>query len=157
MNLLKATLMTLIAAALAVAPAIRAQNALEYGSLTNPPVAATGISKSISRRAEQLSTKTADATKDTSKGVATQAKNVQAKSQPVSKPTPPAVFILSNGDRLESSRYVLTADSLLVQQGQTQRTIPLSAVNVDATITANRERGINLTIPKNTSEITLSF
>jgi hypothetical protein len=51
----------------------------------------------------------------------------------------------------------LTADSLRVQQGETQRTIPQSAVNMDATIAANRERGINLKFPKSTGEITLSF
>jgi hypothetical protein len=154
---MKAIVITAITAALAVAPAIRAQNAVEYGSLANPSVAASGISKSVSRRAEQLSTKIAAGTKDTSKGVATQEKNVQAKSESASKPTPPAVFILSNGDRIESSRYLLTANSLRVQQGEAQRTIPLRAVNMDATIAANRERGINLKFPKNTGEITLSF
>lgn len=77
---MKANIITLIAATLAVAPAIRAQNVLEYGSLTKPSVAATGISKSISQRAEQLSTETSAVTKDTSKGVATQETNVQARA-----------------------------------------------------------------------------
>lgn len=51
----------------------------------------------------------------------------------------------------------MTANSLRVQQGQTERTIPLSEVNMNATIAGNRERGINLMFPKNTGEITLSF
>jgi hypothetical protein len=68
-----------------------------------------------------------------------------------------AVFILSNGDRLESLRYFLTVNSLSVQQGQTERTIPLSAVNVDATIAANRERGIDLNIPRDRTQISLGF
>jgi hypothetical protein len=33
----------------------------------------------------------------------------------------------------------------------------LSAVNVNATIAANRERGIDLKIPKSKAEITLGF
>lgn len=154
---MKAIVITLIAATLAVTPAIRAQNVIEYGSLTKPSVATAGISKSISQRAEQLATKTTEVTTDSNRVPASQVTNAQGKSQPVSSPTPPAVFILSNGDRLESSRYLLTADSLRVQQGQTQRTIPLREVNVNATVAANRERGINLTIPKNRAEITLGF
>ena len=38
-----------------------------------------------------------------------------------------------------------------------QRTIPLSAVNLSETVAANRERGIDLKIPKNKAEITLGF
>jgi hypothetical protein len=150
-------LAAVVVATFAVAPAVRAQSLGEYGSLTKPSVASTGISKSISLRVEKLSTKTAGATNDAIKGVDLQEKTAQARSQPVAKPTPPAVFILSNGDRLESSRYLLTVDLLLVQQGQTERTIPLSAIDVDATIAASRKRGINLTVPKSRSEMTLSF
>jgi hypothetical protein len=38
-----------------------------------------------------------------------------------------------------------------------QRTIPLTAINLDATTAANRGRGIDLKFPKNKSEIMLSF
>lgn len=38
-----------------------------------------------------------------------------------------------------------------------QRTIPLTAINLDATAAANRERGIDLKFPTNKSEIMLSF
>ena len=81
-----------------------------------------------------------------------QDKDAPSNTAPVS-----AVFILSNGDRLESLRYFLTVNSLSVQQGQTERTIPLSAVNVDATIAANRERGIDLNIPRDRTQISLGF
>jgi hypothetical protein len=81
-----------------------------------------------------------------------QDKGVQDNTAPVS-----AVFILSNGDRLESLRYFLTVNSLSVQQGQTERTIPLSALNVDATIAANRARGIDLNIPRDRTQISLGF
>ena len=63
------------------------------------------------------------------------------------KPAPPAVFILSSGERLESSHYLVSSESVQVEQGDTQRTIPISALNVDATVAANRARGIDLKIP----------
>jgi len=72
------------------------------------------------------------------------------------KPTPPAVFILSSGERLESSHYLLSSDSVQVEQGETQRTIPISTLNVDATVAANRARGINLKIPSK-GQIMLGF
>jgi hypothetical protein len=81
-----------------------------------------------------------------------QEKDAQDNTAPVS-----AVFILSNGDRLESLRYFLTVNSLSVQQGRMERTIPLSAVNVDATIAANRARGIDLNIPRDRTQISLGF
>ena len=81
-----------------------------------------------------------------------------AQNQPViAGPTPPAVFILFNGERLETNHYLLNNNSLRVQQGGTQRTIPLSTINMDATVAANHERGIDLRVPKNKSEIMLSF
>jgi hypothetical protein len=72
------------------------------------------------------------------------------------KPSQPAVFILSSGERLESSHYLVSSDSVQVEQGDTQRTIPLSALNVDATIAANRARGIDLKIPAR-GQIMLGF
>jgi hypothetical protein len=71
-------------------------------------------------------------------------------------PPPPAVFILSSGERLESSHYLVSSNSVQVQQGDTQRTIPISALNVDATVAANRARGIDLRIPSK-GQIMLGF
>lgn len=71
-------------------------------------------------------------------------------------PTPPAVFILSSGERLESTHYLVSSDSVQVEVGDKQRTIPLSALNVDATVTANRARGIDLKIPTK-GQIMLGF
>ena len=81
-----------------------------------------------------------------------QERDAQSNMAPVS-----AIFILSNGDRLESLRYFLTVNSLSIQQGQQERTFPLSALNVDATIAANRERGIDLNIPRDRTQISLGF
>jgi len=69
----------------------------------------------------------------------------------------PALFVLSNGERLESRHYVLTADSLRIQVGRQQRTVPVSALDVDATIAANQQRGIELTIPQDRNSLFLGF
>ena len=74
-----------------------------------------------------------------------------------SKPTPPALFILSDGKQLESSHYVLTAQNLEIQDGPKPQTIPLSAVNREATTAANQKRGLNLKFPNSTSQMTISF
>jgi len=69
----------------------------------------------------------------------------------------PTVFILANGERLETRRYVLTASNLSVSIDRQPRTIPLDMLDINATITANHERGIDLQIPADRNEISLSF
>lgn len=73
------------------------------------------------------------------------------------KATPPAVFILTNGQRLEAKRYLLTQDTLQIQHGRDQQTISLDEVNLQATIAANRERGLDLQIPENKNQLMLGF
>ncbi|MGE5054660.1 MAG: hypothetical protein ACM3WP_10890 [Acidobacteriota bacterium] len=73
------------------------------------------------------------------------------------KPLPATVFFLTNGERLETQRYLLTANSVSLTLGRNQRTIPLQMLDLDATIAANRERGIDLRIPNDRSEISLRF
>jgi len=80
-----------------------------------------------------------------------------AASQKKGKTTMPAVFVLINGERVETRRFVLTVSSLSVNIDRCERLIPLEAVDVGATTTANRERGINLRIPADRNEILLSF
>ena len=48
-------------------------------------------------------------------------------------------------------------DSLRVEQDGNQRTIPMSDVNVDVTVAANHQRGVNLKIPTSKSQMMLSF
>ena len=69
----------------------------------------------------------------------------------------PTIFILANGERLETRRYVLTASHLSVNIERRQRTVPLDMLDINATIAANRERGIDLQIPTDRTEISLSF
>ena len=70
---------------------------------------------------------------------------------------PPTIFILANGERLETRRYVLTASNLSVSIDRQQRTVPRDLLDINATITANHERGIDLRIPVDGNEISLSF
>lgn len=74
-----------------------------------------------------------------------------------SKPDQPTLFVLANGEQLEARRYTLTPDSLRVEIGRQQRTIPLGKLNIDATIAANRGRGIDLRVPTDDSQIFLGF
>lgn len=73
------------------------------------------------------------------------------------KSLPPTVFVLTNGERIESDRYVLTATSLSVNVHRSLRTIPLDMLDVDATVAANRDRGVDLRIPNDRNEISLRF
>jgi hypothetical protein len=73
------------------------------------------------------------------------------------KMPPPAVFILVNGERLEVRRFLLSASLLSVSIDRQQRTVPLAMVDFDATLSANRERGIDLRIPDDRNEISLGF
>ncbi|PYX52458.1 MAG: hypothetical protein DMG79_00670 [Acidobacteria bacterium] len=70
---------------------------------------------------------------------------------------PPTIFILANGERLESRRFVLTASTLSISIDRQHRNLPLGLVDIDATIAANRERGIDLRIPDDRNEISLGF
>lgn len=75
----------------------------------------------------------------------------------VVKPQPPALFVLTNGEKLESRRYVLSADSLQIDVNRKQRTIPISQLNVDATVAANQQRGIDVSIPQDRSSLFVGF
>jgi len=78
-------------------------------------------------------------------------------SAPPPKPLPPTVFVLRNGERLEAHHYTIMAGSLRIAAHGEQRTIPLATLDLKATNAANHERGIDLKIPTNQSEIVLGF
>lgn len=73
------------------------------------------------------------------------------------KPQPATIFVLTNGEKVETQRYLLTASSLSLTVHRDQRTIPLHMLDLDATIAANRDRGIDLRIPNDRNEISLRF
>ena len=79
------------------------------------------------------------------------------KEAPVAKPLPATLFVLRDGKRLESRHYLLTAESLQIEVGRQQRTIPISTLDLDATVAGNHERGIEVTIPQDRNTVFLGF
>lgn len=70
---------------------------------------------------------------------------------------PPTLFVLANGTRLEARRYLLSANSLQIDLDDARRTIPIRELDLKETIAANRERGIEIKVPRGTTEIFLGF
>jgi thiol-disulfide isomerase/thioredoxin len=75
----------------------------------------------------------------------------------IAKPIPKTIFVFTDGARLEADHYELNTKFLNVTAEGQQRSIPLSALDVQKTVAANRERGIDLKIPSNGNEIFLAF
>ena len=73
------------------------------------------------------------------------------------KPQPPALFVLQNGQQIETDRYVLSDRSVTVDVGRQQRTIPLSDINVNETTAANRQRGVDIAFPRDSNSLFMSF
>jgi hypothetical protein len=73
------------------------------------------------------------------------------------QPLPATIFVLMTGERLETQRYLLTASSLSATVQHTQRTIPREMLDLEATLAANRERGLDLRIPENRNEVSVRF
>jgi hypothetical protein len=80
-----------------------------------------------------------------------------SKEAPPSKPQPPTLFVLNDGEKLESHDYLLTASSLRIEVGRQERIIPVNKLNIDATLAANHERGIELIFPRTSCTIFLGF
>ncbi len=76
---------------------------------------------------------------------------------PVVRQQPATLFVLKNGQRLESHDYVLTARSLQIEVGRQRRTIPINALDVEGTIAANQTRGIAVTIPADRNTVFVGF
>jgi hypothetical protein len=80
-----------------------------------------------------------------------------AASSAAAKIVPPTIFVLANGERLETRRFVMTASNLSVSIDRQQRTVPFDMLDINATISANHKRGIDLRIPYDRNEILLNF
>jgi len=81
----------------------------------------------------------------------------QSKESVVAKPLPPTLFVLTNGERIESRHYLLTVESLHIELGRHQQTIPVSGLDLDATVSANHERGIEVTVPRDSNSVLIGF
>ena len=73
------------------------------------------------------------------------------------KQQPPALFVLQNGQHIESARYVLSDKSVTVDVGRQQRTIPLSDIDLNETMAANRQRGVEIAFPRDSNSLFMSF
>ncbi|MGB7556535.1 MAG: hypothetical protein WBM04_19375 [Candidatus Korobacteraceae bacterium] len=82
---------------------------------------------------------------------------VSQSKDPVARPQPATLFVLKNGERLESHDYVLTVQSLQIEVGRQRRTIPINSLDLDATIAANQSRGIEVTIPPDRNTVFVGF
>jgi hypothetical protein len=81
----------------------------------------------------------------------------QSKEAATAKLQPATVFVLTDGEWLESHDYLLTASSLRIEVDRQQRIISVNKVNIDATLAANHERGIELIFPHNSGTVFLGF
>ncbi len=72
--------------------------------------------------------------------------------------TPAAVFILSDGRRMETQNYTITDSVLTIKEPHRPAIqVPLDQLNVEATLAENHQRGLNLQLPESRSEIVISF
>ena len=168
---MKSNLAILFTIVIGVAIGAHAQAAIEYShTAAGSAGAAAGVSKTLGTAGNRVAGKLAAADKSSgtgsvavtnapaSKATGAAADPKAATAQPSGpRPDPPAVFILSNGQKIESRNYFLTVDSVRIDDGDMPRTIPMSNLNVDATLSANRERGLNLKIPDNKAQIMVIF
>jgi hypothetical protein len=86
-----------------------------------------------------------------------EAPEAPGKKQAPAPPPPPAIFILANGDHIETTRYLVSVNSVRVEQNGMQRTIPLSDLNMKETIAANHAHGLDIKFPTDRTQIMLGF
>jgi hypothetical protein len=73
------------------------------------------------------------------------------------RPKVTAVFVFTNGDRIESDDYLITKDALFINRDGRKTRYPINTVDRDATKAANQGRGVDIVFPKSKSEFNLDF
>ncbi|HZR67222.1 MAG TPA: hypothetical protein VFA85_18930 [Terriglobales bacterium] len=86
------------------------------------------------------------------------AKGTSAKEAAARQPLPPAVLVFRDGHREEITSYSIIGDSIHAKSdywttGSWNRTIPVAALNIPATLAQNRDRGVNFELPSSPDEI----
>ena len=164
---MKVTLIAVLATTLVLGIAAQAQTMVEYSNLANGTTKAMKTT-AAPRMAQQPATAPAAAAPGTApqapmvdpnapQAVIWEAPELPGKKQAPAPPPPPAIFILANGDKVETARYMVTVDSVRVEQAGMQRRIPLSELNLNATIAANHSRGLDIKFPTDRTQIMLGF
>ncbi len=84
------------------------------------------------------------------------AEEINSASPPAKKL--PRVFVMKNGERIEAKRYTLTDTQVIVvtAPGEVRR-IPLSQLDLDATVAGNRAKGVEIQVPSGPGEYFVSF
>ena len=73
------------------------------------------------------------------------------------KPIPKTIFILSNGEQLESDHYVIGGGFVDVTVAGDQRHIALAELDTKKTMALNRAHGVDLKLPTSKNEVFLGF
>jgi thiol-disulfide isomerase/thioredoxin len=73
------------------------------------------------------------------------------------KPIPATIFVLTSGEHIESDHYTLDSRRLRLAVNGHERTIPTSQLDVNATQSANRARGVEVKIPDKSNEVFVAF
>lgn len=81
----------------------------------------------------------------------------ESNAQAAANPQPSTIFVLKDGTRIYTRRYLLTIEALTFHLGQQEHRFPFSALDVNATLLANREQGLELRIPADPGEVILGF
>lgn len=68
-----------------------------------------------------------------------------------------AVFVFTNGSRIESDDYLITKDALFINKDGQKTRYPINSVDRAATKAANEGRGVDIVFPKSRSEFNLDF
>jgi len=68
-----------------------------------------------------------------------------------------AVFVFTNGNRIESDDYLITKDTLFINNNGQKTRYPINTVDRAATKAANESRGVDIVFPKSKSEFNLDF
>jgi hypothetical protein len=69
-----------------------------------------------------------------------------------------AIFVFADGRRLEAQNYTVTDKLITIKEAHHAAVqFPLDQLNVDATLSENHARGLDLQLPEGRSEILISF
>ncbi len=85
-----------------------------------------------------------------------------APSGPASPELPPAILVFRDGHTEEVGKYVIQGDAIYVtanywDTGSWSKKIPLSDVDVSATLKLNKDRGTKFNLPSGPSEVVVRF
>jgi hypothetical protein len=73
------------------------------------------------------------------------------------RPKVVAVFVFTNGNRIESDDYLITKDAVFINKDGQKTRYPINTIDRAATNAANQERGVEIVFPKSRSEFNLDF